>query len=290
MFKIFLYPENEFQKNIQKLINFILRNIFKIFVPLIKIETSVISGDYFKIISDSQFPNKKNKIIFSQLDDLEKIVKLKIKGGNWIFHNSDLTFDINEFKNISKLKPNTCFSTNMVIKKKNFYNIPIGLENFKYNKYYLGHKNIIKNGNDVIEKQANILYGFSMTNKERYKYISVLEKNDLCMKTNGWNNFIYKRILRRFMFVFCPRGNGYDTHRIWEAFYLKTVPILIKDRFNIFYKENKFPVIMINRINDINSFSETQLKKMYKNLKVKFNNKNIYPNYWKKFLYEKINK
>jgi hypothetical protein len=286
MFNLFLSPKNKLEKCLQKFINFIFRVVFRIFRSLIKTETQVISGDFFRLVSDSEFPNinKKNKIIFSKLDNLEKILEKKIKQKNWIFHNSDLSFGIKEYKKIIKLKPKTCFSTNMIIEKKNFYNIPIGLENLKYNKFYLGNKSLIKNNISSAKKQASIIYGFSMTHKERFKYISVLKKNKLCLHTYGWNNFIYRKILSRYMFVFCPRGNGYDTHRIWEAFHLKTVPILIKDKFNSFYEKNDFPVIMIDEIDDINFFSTKKLIELYDSLKIKFYNKKIYPKYWKNFI------
>ncbi len=131
MFNLFLSPKNKLEKCLQKFINFIFRVVFRIFRSLIKTETLVISGDFFRLVSDSEFPNinKKNKIIFSKLDDLEKILEKKIKQKNWIFHNSDLSFGIKEYKKIIKLRPKNCFSTNMIIEKKNFYNIPIGLEN-----------------------------------------------------------------------------------------------------------------------------------------------------------------
>ena len=89
------------------------------------------------------------------------------------------------------------------------------------------------------------------------------------------------------MFVFCPRGNGYDTHRIWEAFYLKTAPILIRDKFNSFYEKNGFPVIMIDKIDDINSFSTENILELYGSLKMKFDNNKIFPKYWKHFIKKK---
>ena len=176
MINLFLSPKNKLEHNLQKLINFFFKIFFKLFETQIKIETSLLSGDFFRLISDSEFPNtsQKNKIIFSQLDELKKISEKKIKQKNWIFHNTDLTFGIKEYKKIMKLRPKSCFSTNMIIEKKNFYNIPIGLENLKYNKYHLGNKSLIKNNINTAKKQASIIYGFSMTHKERFKYIFLL--------------------------------------------------------------------------------------------------------------------
>lgn len=36
------------------------------------------------------------------------------------------------------------------------------------------------------------------------------------------------RFMRRSLFVACPRGNGLDTHRFWEALYLGAFPITLK--------------------------------------------------------------
>lgn len=41
-------------------------------------------------------------------------------------------------------------------------------------------------------------------------------------------NFYYKYI-RNHQFVICPRGNGFDTHRMWEALYLGSIPICVSN-------------------------------------------------------------
>jgi hypothetical protein len=35
-------------------------------------------------------------------------------------------------------------------------------------------------------------------------------------------------LMRKSMFVACPRGNGLDTHRFWESLYLGAIPIVVK--------------------------------------------------------------
>lgn len=36
----------------------------------------------------------------------------------------------------------------------------------------------------------------------------------------------YLRQLRNHEFVFCPRGNGIDTHRLWETLYMGSIPVV----------------------------------------------------------------
>ena len=45
----------------------------------------------------------------------------------------------------------------------------------------------------------------------------------------GHREFI--RNIYNHKFVFCPRGNGVDTHRLWMALYLKSVPIVFIDNW-----------------------------------------------------------
>jgi hypothetical protein len=37
--------------------------------------------------------------------------------------------------------------------------------------------------------------------------------------------------LMEYQFCICPQGNGVDTHRLWECFYFKTVPIVVQDDY-----------------------------------------------------------
>jgi len=43
----------------------------------------------------------------------------------------------------------------------------------------------------------------------------------------GRNKFL--REIRNHTFVLCPRGNGVDTHRLWETLYIGSIPIVKRD-------------------------------------------------------------
>ena len=40
----------------------------------------------------------------------------------------------------------------------------------------------------------------------------------------GFDQYVYN--LSKYAFCVCPRGNGIDTHRIWEALHMGCVPIV----------------------------------------------------------------
>jgi hypothetical protein len=47
-------------------------------------------------------------------------------------------------------------------------------------------------------------------------------------------------------FCICPEGNGVDTHRLWEALYVKTIPIVIKSDFTDILLENSVPIVVLD--------------------------------------------
>ena len=53
--------------------------------------------------------------------------------------------------------------------------------------------------------------------------------------------------MKTYKFCICPEGNGFDTHRLWEALFFKCIPILIKNTFSeIVSNTTKLPMILLN--------------------------------------------
>jgi len=276
---IFLRPNNFFEFFIQFLINTIFRfrqSINKRFIK--KVENNIfISGEFFEKISRG-----KSNIVFSSLDSFPlKKDYSKYKKKIWVFHNSDETFDLNAKKKLDYFHPKKCFSQNLIINKKNYHFIPIGLENSKFHKNG-DIKDFLKLRKVKLEKKPRILFGFKNTNPKRVQLKHQFKKLKITDETNGWNSFFYRRILLNYMFVICPEGNGIDTHRMWEALYLKTIPIIKKNMISNFIKKAKIPVLILNKWSDLSKFDEKQLQKFYFSKKKLFNNRYLFQDYWKK--------
>jgi hypothetical protein len=58
--------------------------------------------------------------------------------------------------------------------------------------------------------------------------------------------------LSHYSFCICPEGHGVDTHRLWEALYLKTVPVVIKSDFTSILQKNNIPLVVLNSWDDFN--------------------------------------
>ena len=59
--------------------------------------------------------------------------------------------------------------------------------------------------------------------------------------------------MKDYKFCICPEGNGVDTHRFWEALYLRTVPIVIDSpAIRLLTRNTRIPVIILNSWSDFN--------------------------------------
>lgn len=56
----------------------------------------------------------------------------------------------------------------------------------------------------------------------------------------------FLRRVRTSDFVLCPRGNGRDTHRLWEALYLDSFPVVLRGQTEPSFLE-RFPILEVDR-------------------------------------------
>ena len=78
-------------------------------------------------------------------------------------------------------------------------------------------------------------------------------------------------------FAICPRGNGIATHRPWEAMYMNTIPIEIRNTDNRFYTD--MPICFIN---DWEELTEDFLNSEYDRIKnLDWNREMLTFEYWK---------
>lgn len=74
----------------------------------------------------------------------------------------------------------------------------------------------------------------------------------------------YLRNLMSHHFVFCPPGNGEDTHRMWEALYCGAIPVIRKSPAMRTFSD--LPILFVDRLDGIN---EKQLQKVLMEWKTK---------------------
>ena len=129
------------------------------------------------------------------------------------------------------------------------HTLPIGLENQK-----LGINGLPKNFRPInltsTRKQEVLVGPFSPTHPARIGLLDKYEKEVGPWQTlNSW--IFPDRLVRRyeeFTFVLSPRGNGVDTHRVWESLYKGAHPILEDNSWSRSLKEMGYPVSLVSKL------------------------------------------
>jgi len=176
-----------------------------------------------------------------------------------ITHNSDKNITDREYSYVDNNIIHW-FAQNLEINNREKISIiPIGLENLRRLKF--GRKKWFKN---ISIKTNDILFSFNLyTNYlKRQPAFEALQNNlDFQIFSNPEEYF---ENLKRTKFVISPEGNGSDTHRIWEALILNTLPIMIKTSFTKNLQELGVPGIYLNSWEELFNYNKSQLNEIYK--------------------------
>ena len=164
-----------------------------------------------------------------------------------VTHNSDgevrpcaYVYNILDYANLDKW-----YAQNLCFRHDKLFFLPIGLANRQW-----AHGNLAMFHNKDFmmdrEKTKKVYFYFSIdTNRKKRQpcYDALREKLEWLNPVEPLQNLFR---LKEYEFCICPEGNGVDTHRLWEALYLKTVPIVIKSEFTEIIKDTVPLVILEN--------------------------------------------
>jgi len=218
-----------------------------------------IYGNAFKKVCDFDFRNpaidaKKNYIVYSpthhHLEALTYISNNPSYNYVLVTHNSD------ESVNPVGLPVNLVhwYAQNLNCNHPKISPLPIGLENPHWHPAKIGH---------LRYQRENVSYrrlnkGFAQFNPNTNKQVRVgmlQELNesgidyDWIPAVNGRDFDKYATNLLLYKFCFCPRGNGIDTHRLWEALYMGCIPVIKRHRTHDF-EESDLPIIFLDNWSD----------------------------------------
>lgn len=236
-----------------------------------KSNTPFISGDSISDACDYVIANRidmknfsKNsiepKVIFCRSDLVSDLKDLEISFQEkpiLVAGNSDF-----EFREVDIL-PHNLFrgfflQNSFISDNKRIFTLPIGVENIK-----LGINGLPKNLKETIDwknRSNRILVGpFSPTHIERE---TLLEKakhdpENFELFSGKLSPSQYARLMNRYRYVACPRGNGIDTHRFWETIYRGAIPVVLSSEWSKSLRILEIPFIEVENWNDApNSVSD----------------------------------
>ncbi len=127
--------------------------------------------------------------------------------------------------------------------------IPIGLN---HNTQFMA----IRESDVYGQKVEKVLLNFKLDRQERQEIYSHFE-NKAFIHIQKYERFWetksklkrHYQMISRFKWVLCPRGEGHDTHRVWETLYLGSTPVVLKGPLYNLYSQ--FPIIQIDTWRDL---------------------------------------
>ena len=176
------------------------------------------------------------------LDYFKKYIAIRLKKEfTLITHNSDNEVTINDLGLLNNPYLRIWYAQNCQFSHQKLRAVPIGLANKQWGPHNL--KTLYIQSKDI-KKQKNIYVNFSVTTHKLRSaaYDAALKLKDATIEKNIPHD-TYIKNLAQHRFCLCPRGNGIDTHRFWEAQYLDVIPIILKADWTQAY--SGFPLLMV---------------------------------------------
>jgi len=130
--------------------------------------------------------------------------------------------------------------------------LPIGLENLRFGrtgqtKY---HKFILRER----VRDSVLVPPMSPTNEIRTRIIQQLQEPRAVFTVSNTllTEQSYFELVRKYQFILCCEGNGFDTHRLWETLYQGSFPVVLRTKWSSTLESLKLPILFVNNLEEIN--------------------------------------
>jgi len=256
-----------------------------------------ISGDSFKALADFVYKkelgfeySEKTKesfgVVFCKSEDLEQFSaelpkkfkpKILIVGnGDRDFENSNISFPLSVS---TVLLQNSHISDNKYV-----WTLPLGVENIRLGKN--GLPKFLTSPLDFSKKKNKVLFGpFGDTHLSRRKLVLEKEQNDYFIYPEEFlSTKKYAKTVQGVKWVACPRGNGTDTHRLWETLYRGSIPIVKESQWSNSLRWLDMPMLIVSELKEDQITKQTSKKKI-----VTARNPKTIPSLWMPFWIDFIN-
>jgi len=255
---------------------------------MIKDTLDVVDGDFFRELANcvpyGELPC--NPILYAPTEAYVNALR-------FIAENPDIKFKLithNSDKCVSKCDvPDNLirwYAQNLDFDHPKVEPIPIGLENQSWHpakRTVLDY--MLKEKHNPHRNRSAALCQFNPNTfpRERHPLFNMVMSGQIAADAyyclNGMEFDIYCQNLLNYKFCLCPRGNGIDTHRLWEAILLGCIPIVKRSNSCYNYRE-PYPVLFVDSWYQVTSdllkqASEAEIDKSL------FDTKLLTKSYWK---------
>jgi hypothetical protein len=217
----------------------------------------VLDPSFGQVDFSQDFSNKK---VFLNLDYFEQVLPklLQSSGITLVIHHSDRFFDRIMFEAVrpcvSRILVRNCDWSHPLVTQ-----LPIGFVDAAPNPGQFMTKikldeNLFKSIRDSdVAKDINVYVNVNVHGPET-KFASVRALRQTCLgafpdaDTERRSLPDFLKMLRRAKYVACPMGFGIDTHRFFEAAYMKARPVVISSGLDPLYR--KFGAVILDKWTD----------------------------------------
>jgi hypothetical protein len=219
-----------------------------------------LSGDTFSDLADGTFSRSKfrirdwrkslkdSEVIFLSGDDTEEFfsqIENFPKAKILLIGNSDRDWTSFDFQVPSRIRK--IYLQNNFVNSSKFKSLPIGIENRRLGvnglpSRFVSSSRMLSTHTRCCEKP--LLTYLSPTHESRNTLSSFVD--DFHYFPDRLTPDEYLLQIARHKYVICPRGNGIDTHRFWEALYLNSHPIVVQSTWSELISEQmNLPIIEV---------------------------------------------
>jgi hypothetical protein len=168
-----------------------------------------------------------------------------------VTHNSDYNITSNEtcLKVLEHPKIIHWYAQNVCMNHPKLRFLPIGIANrqWQHGSLFVEFYKGLNVGSLISNKKYDVYFNFQVStnfSKRQPCYDALSKKLEFLPGVSAFDNFAR---LSQYKFCICPEGNGADTHRLWEALYLKCVPIVLDSPFiRALQSQANLPLVIIN--------------------------------------------
>lgn len=254
-----------------------------------------ISGDSFRAFSRHIWDEtgefnphivEAGDIIFCKSDLLENFCAIAlphiVEPIVLILGNSDRNFT-EAPKALATSKARTSvFAQNLVRPIPGFSPLPIGLENLRWRD--VGRpRDFDKTRRRIEPRVFRVMWTFNLsTNRPvRKKARDTLREVAVADELGAVSPSSHRRALAKYGFVASPPGNGWDTHRTWEALYLGCIPIVFDSEFSRNLAQKGLPLWVVKSFSELVDMNEGDLRDKYLDLNRGFYSDHLWLDSWK---------
>ncbi|ARR74929.1 hypothetical protein SAGO17_0009 [Mimivirus AB-566-O17] len=140
-------------------------------------------------------------------------------------HNSDHSFNGTYTSLLHSESVIRVYAQNISVYHEKLSLLPIGIANsmFKHGDTLSLYKTM--SSTFINKKESNIFMSALQPTHRVRTLIDITSTNFKLSPKMNYKDYLVE--LSRHYFCFCPRGNGIDTHRFWEALYLGVIPVIV---------------------------------------------------------------